>query len=292
MPEYTIQTGEMNRIMELLFHVLNLRITFFDLREEEVDSFTIKEMSPFCRSRRQDPDFNARCIECDRTHLAEAKRRRDIHIYRCHAGLLEGIVPLTNRSGIYLGAIVFGQLADRESPVAGVRVSSVEKMLDIGRLLKYLSEYICENELIRRSSRHWTLQLEEYVAEHLDEPLTLGKIAARLGRSVSFLSHNIPVEFGVPFKAWLRERKMARAREMLAAGAGVAECAFELGYYDAFYFSREFKRFHGIAPREWRRAAAGDGELPAKGEIPGCRVPPPAVLRAPGTVPQAAGRKA
>lgn len=257
MEQYTMQTGEMSRIMDLLFHVLDIRITFFDLSEEEIDSFNIKEMSAFCSEHRKDPVFRKHCTECDRSNLTRAKRLRDVHIYSCHAGLLEGIVPLYNQRGAYLGAIVFGQLADRETPIPGLRISSREEMRNIGNLLKYLAEYICENEVIRQCAKPWTLLLEEFIDKHLCEPVTLEMLAKTVGRSQSFLSHNIPREFGMSFKAYFRKKKMQRARELLLAGRSVGECAFELGYYDAFYFSKEFKAFSGLAPTLWLKRQKG-----------------------------------
>ena len=74
MLKYAMQTGKMNEIMELLFRVLDLRITFFDLQECEVDNFNIKKMSPFCRRHRQDEAFDALCVKCDREHLSIAKQ--------------------------------------------------------------------------------------------------------------------------------------------------------------------------------------------------------------------------
>jgi len=248
MLHYAIKTEEMSRIMNLLFRVLDIRITFFDLHASEVESFHIKEMSAFCRRRRKDPEFLARCVECDLTHLAEAKRLRDVHVYHCHAGLLEGIVPLYNRRGVYLGAIVFGQLTDREHPLPGIRRSSAEEMRYIGNLLKYLSEYICENELVRQCAKPWSIRLEEYIEQHPAERITLSGLSGMLGKSVSFLSHGIPAEFGMPLKAYIRKKKMEKAREMLLAGTRVKECAFSLGYADEFYFSRDFKRFYGCTP--------------------------------------------
>jgi len=248
MPDYTIQTEEMSRIMELMYRVLDIRITFYDPHDAEVDVFPIKKMSAFCRKRRRGREFRERCDECDRTHLAEAKRLRDVHIYHCHAGLWEGIVPLYNRRGVYLGSIVFGQLADRDHPPPGLRRSDEAEMRNIGKLLKYLSEYICENELVRQCARPWSVQLEEYLDRHPAERITLRELARQLDKSVSFLSHNIPLEFGMTLKAYLRRKKMEKACELLQSGRRVNECAFALGYADEFYFSRDFKRFHGFPP--------------------------------------------
>ena len=54
MKKYMLKTDEMNKIMELLFHVLDMRVTFFDIDEEELHDFTIKDMSLFCKQMRQD----------------------------------------------------------------------------------------------------------------------------------------------------------------------------------------------------------------------------------------------
>lgn len=259
MLKYAIQTGKMNEIMELLFRVLNLRITFFDLQESEVDEFNIKEMSPFCLHSRRNAEFNARCEACDREHLRTAKRTGNIHIYHCHAGLLEGIVPLYDRNRNYLGSIVFGQLRDRDQMPESAdrrlsrnRISSRQEMYDTGALLKYLSEYISENEIVRYCNKPWAERLEEHIRNHPGERLTLSGLAAEIGRSTSFLSHNFPLEFGVPLKEYLQQERMTAARKLLAAGNTVKETARELGFYDEFHFSRKFKQFWGSPPSRFK----------------------------------------
>ena len=257
MEEYLIRTAEMNRIFELLNQVLKIRITFFDLQSDEVSTLNIKERSSFCRHWRRQKEFNRLCEECDRNNLKICKARHDVHIYHCHAGLLEGIVPLYQRGGAYLGAIVFGQMRDAEAPLDEkfaawadkLQSSTVGDMYNTGTLLKYLSEYICENELIKRGSQPWTNQLTEYIEKHLNQPVTLKGLARVLNRSQSFLSHNIPAEFGMTLKQYVRKKRMMRASRLLAEGKLVRECAFLLGYKDEFYFSRDFKKFFGCAPK-------------------------------------------
>ncbi len=263
MLKYAIQTGKMNEMMELLFRVLDLRITFFDLQESEVDEFNIKEMSPFCRHCRKDQAFNARCVKCDQENLHRAKRTGNVHIYHCHAGLLEGIVPLYDRNRIYLGAIVFGQLRDRDGKyeaentmlkklLRSSRESSLQEMYDIGVLLKFLSEYLSENEIIKYCNKPWAERLDDYIHAHLHERLTLSKLAAEVGRSTSFLSHNFPAEFGMPLKEYVQRERMSKARDLLSKGRSVKETAMELGYYDEFHFSKEFKRHFGQSPRYFK----------------------------------------
>ncbi len=253
MMNYTLKTDEMNKLMELLFHVLDMRVTFFDLQEQELNSFTIKDMSIFCKEKRSDAEFNDKCIECDRQHIELAKKSREIQIYRCHAGLWEGIVPIYNKNDVYLGSIFYGQLPDESAPIENLRSVSKTEMLHVGNLLKYLGEYISENELIRKSNQPWAAKLEEYIENHLCENITLPRLAAKLGCSVSYLSHRIPAEFGMPLKKFIRRKRMLRAISLLQNGRSVGECAELLGYKNQFYFSSDFKKFHNCAPLHWLR---------------------------------------
>jgi AraC-like DNA-binding protein len=264
MIQYAIATEEMNRIMSRLHRLFDIRITFFDLQEHELEYFDMKPMSPFCAALRRSRTRNEQCAACDRRHLVEAKRTRDVHIYHCHAGLIEGIVPLYDRRNMYLGAIVFGQLRDRSRQPAAdwscslkrkyraLRLYTVEKARDIGLLLKCVSESMIDHELIRYRNKTWAETLENYIEQHLHEKLTIARLADQIGRSASFVAHHFAVEFGLPPQQYLRKRRMEEARVMLENGTTVQDTADRLGYYDAFHFSRTFKRFWGEPPSAFK----------------------------------------
>jgi AraC-like DNA-binding protein len=53
---------------------------------------------------------------------------------------------------------------------------------------------------------------------------------------------------------WLTERRMAEARRRLhETDEDVAIVADRVGYRDAAYFARLFRRVHGVSPRSYRR---------------------------------------
>ncbi len=263
MLKYIVQTNEMNEIMGLLYRVLDIRITFFDLQGGELEGFNIKEISPFCNENRKNPETRERCIACDRENLETARKTRKIHIYHCHTGLLEGMIPLYDKHRKYLGSIVFGQLRDKEldykdlgysedSLIFRNRESTEKEMHDIGALLKYLSEYISENEIIKNNNKDWAEKIEDFIGANLTKKITLNMLAEAAAKSSSFLSHNFPDEFGMPLKAYMREKKMKEALKLLESGKSVRETAYELGYYDEFHFSKEFKRHFGETPSKYK----------------------------------------
>lgn len=255
MIEYAIATAEMDRIMGRLHRLFDIRITFFDMQEHELEYFHVKPMSPFCAALRKKAALNAQCHACDRYHLAEAKRLRDVHIYHCHSGLIEGMVPLYDRRNIYLGAIVFGQLRDpSHSPeegwpaalkkhYAGLPAYTVEKARDVGHLLKCVSESIIDHELIRYRTKAWAEKLEGYIEQHLHEKTTTEQLAETIGRSASFVAHHFATEFGQTPRQYILRRRMEEAKAMLENGASVQAAAGRLGFYDAFHFSKTFKRY-------------------------------------------------
>jgi AraC-like DNA-binding protein len=264
MIQYAIATKEMDQIMSRLHRLFDIRITFFDLQERELEYFHVKPISPFCAAFRRKKSQAAQCTLCDKIHLAEAKRLRDVHIYHCHSGLIEGIVPLYDRREIYLGAIVFGQLRDPEQPpnpewspalkqlYKKLPVYTIEKALDIGHLLKCVSESIIDSELIRYHGKPWAEGLENYIEMHLHEKITAGQLAAAVGRSASFVAHHFAAEFGQTPQQYIMKRRMEEAKTMLENGMSVQATAERLGFYDAFHFSKTFKRFWKKPPSACR----------------------------------------
>lgn len=258
-PAYVMSMRELKAIMALINRIVDVRITFFD-HAHSIRDLEIKDVSAYCARRRRSREFNQRCERCDREHLELAKQQKDVHIYYCHEGLIEGIVPLYNRREVYLGAIVFGQLRDparKQIPAmpAGCRrlhqqlqTCTLLRARDIGYLLKYVSEYIIENELIRHRSKGWVEVLDTYITENPAHRFKLAELAARIGCSTSFVSHHFKEEFGHSPSGYVLRRKMGIARRMLEEGRSVKETAGALGFYDAFHFSKRFKSFWGSSP--------------------------------------------
>ncbi|MGE4488208.1 MAG: helix-turn-helix domain-containing protein [Kiritimatiellales bacterium] len=264
MIEYAIATAEMDRVMSRLHRLFDIRITFFDMQEHELQYFDVKPMSPFCAALRKKKTMKAQCAACDRFHLAEAKRIRDVHIYHCHSGLIEGIVPLYDRRNIYLGAIVFGQLRDPAHQIepdwssalktryARLPVYTVDKARDIGYLLKCVSESIIDSELIRYRNKPWAEKLESYIEKHLHEKITTEQLAQEIGKSASFVAHHFETEFGQTPRQYMLKRRMEEAKLMIESGMSVQRTAERLGFYDAFHFSKTFKRFWKKSPSACR----------------------------------------
>ncbi|MEO1508332.1 MAG: helix-turn-helix transcriptional regulator, partial [Cyanobacteria bacterium J06633_23] len=73
------------------------------------------------------------------------------------------------------------------------------------------------------------------------------------GYSPAYLTNLSQSHTGRTVKAWIIERRMAQARELLANTAeSIKQIADSIGYADAGYFTRQFRKLHGVTPQVWR----------------------------------------
>jgi AraC-like DNA-binding protein len=99
--------------------------------------------------------------------------------------------------------------------------------------------------------------------EDCAHPWTLEELAARAGLSRTVLAERFRVAMGETPLAYLRTVRMQKAMRILAETARTLEqVAQEVGYQDAFGFSKVFKRSVGLSPREFRQRDAQEQAMP------------------------------
>ena len=87
------------------------------------------------------------------------------------------------------------------------------------------------------------------------EPISLDDVARAVGRSPSHLTATLRRATGMTVLEWITERRMAEARRRLReTDEDVAIVAERVGYHDATYFIRLFRRAHQTTPRAFRVA--------------------------------------
>ena len=103
-----------------------------------------------------------------------------------------------------------------------------------------------EGELIDPALRHIEL--------HLDDPdLTVSELAALCRVSTVYLNRIFKKELGKTPFAYVTERRMETAANMLREHCSVGETVRFVGYSDVYQFSRAFKRYYGVSPKSYER---------------------------------------
>ncbi len=105
-----------------------------------------------------------------------------------------------------------------------------------------------------RSSSAARLRLaRQFIDEYLDQPIDLGLMAQRAELSRFHFVRAFRQEFQTTPYRYLQERRIERAKQLLAAGnLSVTDVCFEVGFESLGSFSTLFRRLVGQPPGSYR----------------------------------------
>ena len=97
-------------------------------------------------------------------------------------------------------------------------------------------------------------ELLAYMRVHYNEKMTLDGLAKRFSLNPNYCCSLFSQSVGTTFSQYLTDMRIDRARSALAQpGIKVEDIARQVGFSDAFYFSKVFKKQCGLSPREYRQ---------------------------------------
>ena len=105
----------------------------------------------------------------------------------------------------------------------------------------------------------------ELIRARLPDPaLSVESLAKALGCTPDHLSRCFRAETGMPVLAYVREQRLARAKDLLQdPKLNVSEIAWACGFSSLNYFVRVFRQTMGQPPRQFQRAVAPESPLRA-----------------------------
>jgi len=111
-------------------------------------------------------------------------------------------------------------------------------------------------QLIKRSKPINLMQeIEQYIRVHYAEELKLHQLAEHFHISTSHLSRTFKQQFGENVTDYIVHLRINRAKVLLMnAEHKISSIANLVGYQDEKYFSKAFKQYEGISPKQFRSA--------------------------------------
>lgn len=120
--------------------------------------------------------------------------------------------------------------------------------------MERLRDGLCEqlNSQHKTYKRRIVEDVVEYIRQNLSRRLSLNEVAAAFGFSPNYLSQLFAKYADRGFVETITQEKIAAAKAMMAdEELKIYEIAERLGYENAFYFSKVFKKETGLSPREY-----------------------------------------
>ncbi len=96
--------------------------------------------------------------------------------------------------------------------------------------------------------------VKNYIRSHLDENLTRESLAAMVYLTPDYLSHLFKRETGFSLTNYIIYERIEEAKRLLAGTSqNISDIATRCGFQNISYFSKQFRRFTGVTPREFRK---------------------------------------
>ncbi|MTI54037.1 response regulator transcription factor [Geosporobacter ferrireducens] len=110
----------------------------------------------------------------------------------------------------------------------------------------FLKDVIDKIDITRDRSEKAVVLAKEYIKDHFNKEISLEEVAEYVDLNPHYFSKLFKKIEGKNFKDYLIELRMEIAKELLKTTKfSIKEIAYKVGYNDANYFSRAFKRYTG-----------------------------------------------
>lgn len=266
--------GQLHKILKDFYTLTSIRIALFDSQFQEVFSYPEKKFQ-FCRMIRENPAMNTNCIISDKRGCMECARRKELVLYRCHAGLTEAVVPIFDKNGV-MGYMFFGQILPKDSyeqvkkqlkkrydrkeypgieaAIDLIPAKTTEELNAAATILQALTSYVMTNQWVTPGKSGFIRQLDRYIETHLDQNITVEALCTEFNIGRTRLYRMATDYLGCGLAEYIRQQKILQAQKMLTeTDAPIGEIACGTGFSDYNHFSRVFRQLCGISARQYRK---------------------------------------
>jgi len=141
---------------------------------------------------------------------------------------------------------------------ANHKIDAVYTMRTISDISAWLENYRngivrCMNERNRDEKHVMIVRAKKYIEENCVGNITLRSVAQHLRISAGYLSGLFPKYTGMCFTEYVNAAKVEKAQQLIRQGQHkIYEISYMLGYDNACYFSKIFKKISGCTPTEYQ----------------------------------------
>ena len=231
----------------------NKTISYVDLPRTrfELDFFLDKEfMSRFVSAI---TEMNITKISGEMAKLSVALYK---HISELDAGCVRKIYETLTRS-FFATIKVFAGHDDRYS-VENV-LPEIDSFYSVDSCITYINNVFSsvlnklKNEKENAGSKT-IKQAQLFINEHYAENLTLALLAKEVGLNEAYLSSIFKKQLRISVTDYITQVRIQHAKELLIrTGYDVNGISEKVGFNDSKYFSKRFKKYTGVSPKEYRK---------------------------------------
>jgi AraC-like DNA-binding protein/ligand-binding sensor protein len=262
---------KVKNLIDSFSYCFKVRITIFstDLQEEMAVGFY--PTCTYCRLIREELKFKHHCLQQDRWMCLRSLNSPAPLSYICHAGLMDSAFPIKLDNAMVVGYAMVGQFRTQDTippryseiweksgfdpavlknafnELSFFDKAALENMLN---LFSMLCDFIVSKGYIRTRRFDITMEVLRWIEAHISKPLLFSELADYLGYSQSMILNTLKNRMNMNFKQLCILKKIERFEAIITENPtlSIEEAALKVGYSDASYFSRLYKKNRSITP--------------------------------------------
>lgn len=285
------RTDDITLLIKSFQEITGIKICFYDignLFKYHTDAFReyTGHRCELCTSARMLVGGKERCEASDRGEAIRlAGSTREPFFHKCHLGLYELLVPLYN-GDVLAGLIFIGQCriegmnAERQIGECAGRLGGraesfiemynslplvkAEMLLSIGNIIKLYFESLMDLEnaydIRAEGARGASLsvplykRVSLYIQYSYKTHITPKSLAERFFVNQSYLSRHFRANIGETITDYINRTRLENSKILIkTSDLPISVVALNVGYTDANYFVKLFKKQFGMTPTEYRK---------------------------------------
>ena len=270
---------QIKHMMDSFCYLTGLKLALIDNHDRGL-AVSGHRAGDFCTLLHREQACLFACLRSNQEVFGYVRRTKEPYLYRCPFGLLEIVVPIKAHEAV-CGILIAGPIleeresgksllcaqaaehgysgegAELEAVINEIRCYSAEQTRALCDMLILLAEYIGQSGELWIESKTVGQMVKDYVKRNLSGRITLEELALHIHCSTVTVTEHFRREFGITVMQYILKKRMALATQLLLESEySIGDIAASCGFCDAEYFSRRFKRVHGISPMEYRKQIA------------------------------------
>ena len=250
-----------------LTNIVNIDKLLIDVELKDSKAFYISNSKKRRNGRlHHSQEFERKLLK----HITEGNLEEVIEFFKCTA--FDGELginsknPLRNLKNIFISYTSIVSRATIENGLAWEvsltltdfyfeAVEELNTIKDINELfLKMIldyTEHVNKVKMYNYSSA--ILKCQKYIFEHLYEKISLSILADYSSMNPCYLSHLFKKEVGVSISDYIQKERIEESKKLILSGKkSLVDIYVPLGFIDQSHFSKTFKKFVGITPKEYK----------------------------------------